>query len=845
MRSPFVFASLVTLAALTGCREKTQVGVYDGGLTCEPKHRLINGECTFVCVRDGDCEAGQECNLFTGKCQPKTERDAGMQLAVCTTGAERCTADAKAIERCQENGTWSTFTTCPAPKGYCKDEKCLACQPGLAECVPGNAKEVSVCKDDGSGPRTIVCQGSASCVQGECRECTPGATRCGPFTRTLADGGTSSETTVQTCTHSTNEAEGWKWVNSGDTFDGSCLTRVCELSTTTQMAACKMPACFPGQSQCVNSTTQQTCEEWGAWKNVTCSSLPGYSSAAECQNGTCVDECADAVAAKSYFGCEYWTAVMDNVVDNIFKANTTSGQGTSPSEFAIVVTNRSTVAANITVTRIFNGAMQSVIADVIPGKGDAATKGLKIFKLPWGSIGDSPAVPTAASSQSSSGLKRFGYRITTTRPVTVYQFNPLDAVKNGTYSYSNDASLLLPRHILGTGYVAMTPEHITRRLTTDNSYIGAMANANITIVAPENGTTVTVKTNATVLAGSAVQPMARGDTRTFNLGAYDVLQLASGDPTNTTPSGNLECVDNPYDQFANPTCGLFGTCTSLCRVDNDFTGSIITSNKPIAVFGGSACTLRPFDKPACDHVEEQLFPFSTWGKNFVGARTAPLRLTSGTFATAVNAGPDYYKIVAGLNGTALTITPTPPQSDVLSPNRCSSGNPWTNTCVLAAGSFIEFKARTSVTISATEPIQVGQFFAGQEATLGTPRPNQGDPSFVLLPPVEQWRSNYTVLTAPGTRDNYLGLVIDNTRVLSVQVDGTAVSGFTAIGTTPYRFLNVPVATGTHTINVIAKPGVTQQPGAGVTVYGFDEYVSYGYTGGLDLTTIVPGINPGG
>ena len=32
---------------------------------------------------------------------------------------------------------------------------------------------------------------------------------------------------------------------------------------------------------------------------------------------------------------------------------------------------------------------------------------------------------------------------------------------------------------------------------------------------------------------------------------------------------------------------------------------------------------------------------------------------------------------------------------------------------------------------------------------------------------------------------------------------------------------------------------------GVTVYGYDSYVSYGYTGGLDLQTIVSGVVPGG
>ncbi len=841
MRALTVWAGFTVLLAFTGCREKVVAGPFDGGLTCEKNDRLIDGECVFVCERDGDCPTGQGCNLFTGKCQPKNELDAGIPARVCTTGAERCTADNKAIERCQDNGTWQTFSTCPAPKGFCKDEKCLACQPGVAECVPSNAKEVSICKDDGSGPRTFICQGAASCVQGECRECTPGATRCGPYQRTLADGGTSNETTLQTCAKGSNETETWKWTNTGDNFDGSCLTRVCEVVAATGGSQCKMPQCFPGQSQCMNAGTQQVCEDWGAWRNVTCSTLPGYSAAAECTNGACVDECADAVAAKSYFGCEYWTAVEDNGVDPVFKGGVTSGQGTTPSEFALAVANRSASPATITVTRIFNGTVQTVVTDTLPARTDAATKGLKVFKLPWGSVGTS-----TTGVRSASGLLRYGYRITTTRPVTVYQFNPLDASKTVggvvQYSNSNDASLLLPLHILGTSYVAMASEHSIVRLSDTNQFVGTMLNAHVTIVAPENGTTVTVKSNSTISAGTGVPAMAKGETRTFTLGAYDVLQLASGDPANTSTAGDLECSDNPFND---PACFILGSCTTICRVDNDITGSIITSNKPIAVFGGAACTLRPYNQTACDHIEEQLFPFATWGKNFVGARSAPLRLTSGQFASAVNAGADYYKIVSGLNGTAVTITPTPSQSDVLTPNRCATGAPWTNNCVLAAGTFIEFKTRTSITVSASQPVQVGQFFAGQNATLGSPRPDQGDPSFVLLPPVEQWRSNYTVLTAPGIKDNYLGLVIDNTKVLSVQVDGVAVSGFQPIGATPFRFLNVSVNVGTHTINVVAKPGATQQPGAGVTVYGFDSYVSYGYTGGLDLSTIVPGIIPGG
>ena len=63
--------------------------------------------------------------------------------------------------------------------------------------------------------------------------------------------------------------------------------------------------------------------------------------------------------------------------------------------------------------------------------------------------------------------------------------------------------------------------------------------------------------------------------------------------------------------------------------------------------------------------------------------------------------------------------------------------------------------------------------------------------------------------------------------------------------TNFRVANVPVLVGSHAIDVQPMPNQTQLPGAGVTVYGFDAYVSYGYTGGLDLTTIVTGINPGG
>src|SRR6185503_14601316 len=135
------------------------------------------------------------------------------------------------------------------------------------------------------------------------------------------------------------------------------------------------PACFPGTTQCKNSTTQQTCSDTGSYTDVVCSTLPGFGAAAECQNGVCVDECADAAKAKSYFGCEYWTAVLDNSVHVMVKGNTTSGQGNTDSGFAIVISNRSLQPATVDIYRWYNGAEQKLKTVTVPARTDAATKG--------------------------------------------------------------------------------------------------------------------------------------------------------------------------------------------------------------------------------------------------------------------------------------------------------------------------------------------------------------------------------------------------------------------------------------------------------------------------------------
>ena len=99
----------------------------------------------------------------------------------------------------------------------------------------------------------------------------------------------------------------------------------------------------------------------------------------------------------------------------------------------------------------------------------------------------------------------------------------------------------------------------------------------------------------------------------------------------SAPTGRLVYLNVLQSKFAIPTqtVTLNKGETYLLRdlADNffahgpDLTGSIITSTKPVAVFGGNRATFIPNQFFAADHLVEQLPPTNTWGREFV---TMPL-----------------------------------------------------------------------------------------------------------------------------------------------------------------------------------------------------------------------------
>jgi hypothetical protein len=190
--------------------------------------------------------------------------------------------------------------------------------------------------------------------------------------------------------------------------------------------------------------------------------------------------CDEAVTEKSYIGCDYWPTVVANNVWSIF-------------DFAVVVANTGASSADVTVTG--------------PGGFSTSTKvdpsTLQKIYLPWNSTLKGPdtdscgqATPLSASVRSNKGA----YHLVASVPVTVYQFNaleykgqggpagkswsacpgndmcPLTFTTIGCYSFSNDASLLLPSTAM-TGNYRVLGQHGWDQLGTQvmGSYVAITA----------------------------------------------------------------------------------------------------------------------------------------------------------------------------------------------------------------------------------------------------------------------------------------------------------------------------------------------------------------------------------
>ncbi|MEZ4475753.1 MAG: IgGFc-binding protein, partial [bacterium] len=261
----------------------------------------------------------------------------------------------------------------------------------------------------------------------------------------------------------------------------------------------------------------------------------------------------------------------------------------------------------------------------------------------------------------------------------------------------------------------------------------------------------------------------------------------------------------------------------------DLTGVRVEASKPVAVFSGHECTFYPQDQSACDHLEEQLLPTDTWGTRFALVPTI-LRTRSPEIATEAT----FWKIVGTEPGTRVRLSRPFAALDPRAPGfegvpDCADHLVDEHTIELGPRGFCEFGTRGAVLAEADRPVMIMGIVSGQSSTavLQAFGAHAGDPAIFLVPPESQYRISYTFL-APGTYFNdYVTIVAP--AGASVVLDGEAVDlGRVAapVAGSEFVFAHVPIADGPHRVSA-------DRP-FGILVFAFDDYVSYAFTGGLNL-----------
>ncbi|MBU1220837.1 IgGFc-binding protein [Myxococcota bacterium] len=546
--------------------------------------------------------------------------------------------------------------------------------------------------------------------------------------------------------------------------------------------------CYPGGTVCGDGDNAiHTCTADGTVGLVTetCDTAAGEECLNINQNAQCDSPCIRAANTKSYRGCEYWAVSMVNgQLDPAFDNN-----------FAIAVDNSNSVAATVNIQGAGVNISESVPANT-----------LRVFTMGYNQdIKMAGGGDTLASGIYRTAESRGAFHVTTTLPVTVYQFNPYDFVMSGTNSYSNDASLVLPVSVLSTNYIVMSRP----TMVLGDAFFGDTLTSPgaVTVVATDDNTQVTFDSKAYTAAGGTVAALSPGGQGTYTLNKGDVLQLVTATnidisdcPTSTTSS------DGNYD-YCDPGANY------------DLTGSYISTTKPVAVWGGHSCDFIPYDKWACDHLEEMMFPLETWGKNFYVGTTQ--QIENGSIET------NMIRILSGEDNVTVNFNPASVHSSV----------------TLHTGQYVEFlaPANSNFEINSTGPIMVGKFTVGQNMWTDD-QGSMGDPAFGLVVPVEQFRSEYTFTTPPSMTINYVNVtaVIPSDNTGTITLDGQVIppSSFIPIGDTGWGVAKVNVtSTGTNGAHYITSD--SEDTTFGIEVYGFASYTSYLYPGGLDLEYINP------
>ena len=316
----------------------------------------------------------------------------------------------------------------------------------------------------------------------------------------------------------------------------------------------------------------------------------------------------------------------------------------------------------------------------------------KFVALPAREVtGRSPSSPTGPTTQRSANV----VRISSKGRVFVGQFS-------GTATdAAADATMLFPEP---DSVFDDVEDEQYRVVSAPASPSGRNA---ITLVANANGAAFDmVPTTEIEGDGLAFGPWPSGESAAFTLSPFEVLHLAAaGDLTGTVIQGS----------------GIASAFTSA-------QGALV----PVPGSEGSSC--------CSDHLQEQLLPLRAWETGMnptppVGWGTDFIVPSSPSRSESASREPDLIRIVAGDSGAGITTSlPAPHQAFALAP-----------------GEHADIWTTQDTYIRASAPVSVAQILVGS----GHTTTSTGDPSLLMIPPVDEYRESAWIYVPEGWPEVYV------------------------------------------------------------------------------------------
>jgi hypothetical protein len=505
-----------------------------------------------------------------------------------------------------------------------------------------------------------------------------------------------------------------------------------------------------------------------------------------CSEGACIDACAAAAASHGSLGCDFYVPTPP------------SYPFAGPPCFAVFLANAWPSAAKITVE--YDGASHDVgTFGRVPvnGKPEKDWPAVDAAGLPGDEVavlflsGDPNAVftetgesmkcpvPTAvgaATSLAGSGLGH-AFHIRTTRPVNAYDILPY----GGAHSHFPGATLLMPTSAWEKNYVVIAPPKGT--FDPPGPLWGM-------IVGAEDGTTVDVLPSVALpaVAGAPATPAGAKATYTIDAGQMLEWQLPNG----TT----------------------------------DLSGTVLASDKPIAVFAGNRLLrLQPKVEPGGEEAHAEVPPVSALGSEYVAAPWATRRKD-----LADESIP--YRLVGAVDGTTLTFDPP------------VAGAPATLDRATVADFAVTGPFRVT-SQDADHPFAFAQLMPTANvdggsrpgATAPSYPPMLGDEEFVIVQPPPEFLSYYVFFTDPTYPTT--NLVITRAKgpggFADVEIPCLGkVGGWQSVGAKgDYEVTNVDLVRAGVPVGSCQNGRQTAKSAApfGLVVWGEDSYSSYAYPAG--------------